>query len=58
MGSSSKRERCDSQSLPERNSLNGDNIEHEGNILTPFTYECRASTLQYFKVLVGMIDYF
>ncbi|RTG81416.1 lysophosphatidylcholine acyltransferase / lyso-PAF acetyltransferase [Schistosoma bovis] len=50
MGSSSKRERCDSQSLPERNSLNGDNIEHEGNILTPFTYECRASTLQYFKM--------
>ncbi|CAH8672975.1 unnamed protein product [Schistosoma haematobium] len=50
MGSSSKRERCDSQSLPERNSLNGDNIEHEGDILTPFTYQCRVSTLQYFKM--------
>ncbi|CAH8578742.1 unnamed protein product [Schistosoma turkestanicum] len=50
MSSCSSFEGDGSQSFPERNTLGGDNIGHEGNILTPFTYQCRISKLQYLKM--------
>ncbi|XP_018654704.1 acetyltransferase-related [Schistosoma mansoni] len=58
MGSCIKQECSDSQSLREKNSLTSDNIEHEGDIFTPFTYQCRISKLQYIKMYLLTVTIF
>ncbi|CAH8676595.1 unnamed protein product [Schistosoma rodhaini] len=58
MGFCTKQECSDSQSLRKKDSLTSDNIEHEGDIFTPFTYQCRISKLQYIKMYLLTVTIF